>query len=203
MSMGDHYYTAQPTVKSNQKKWETKIKDKTFQFYSDAGVFSKGRVDFGSRLLIESVDPSTYPTGDWLDMGCGYGPMGISLAAFNPEVQVHMVDINERATSLAKQNAALNQVENVTIYPSNLYDQVEQKEFAAIFSNPPIRAGKKVVHEILEKAYEYLKEEGYLTIVIQKKQGAPSSQSKMEEVFGNVTRIGLDKGYWILTSQKQ
>ena len=200
--MNDHYYTPNPAVKSNRKKWETILKNKTMEFYSDRGVFSKDQIDAGSRAMVETVDTSIYPEGDWLDMGCGYGPIGLALAKTHPERQVEMVDINERAVELSRDNAKLNGIQNVLIHPSNLFEEVETKEFSAIFCNPPIRAGKKVVHHILEESKKYLKKGGYLTIVIQKKQGAPSAKAKMESTFGNVERIGLDKGYWILTSKK-
>src|SRR5690625_4087262 len=147
--MGEHYYTAQPNVESNRHKWNTRIKGEEFTFYSDRGVFSKDRLDFGTKLMIESVNPTDYPEGNWLDMGCGYGPIGIALAKFNSQVTIEMVDINERAIQLARDNALLNKVENVEIHPSNLFEEVKEEEFAAIFSNPPIRAGKKVVHPIL------------------------------------------------------
>ena len=114
-----------------------------------------------------------------------------------------MVDVNERALELAKHNAAQNDVSNVEIYQSDIYENIENKSFAAILSNPPIRAGKKVVHEILEQAYDHLMVGGQLLIVIQKKQGAPSAKKKMEDVFGNVERINLYKGYWILASIKK
>src|SRR5699024_7813226 len=113
MSMNDHYYTAQPSAKSNPHKWETTLKGEAFTFLSDAGVFSKERVDFGSRLLIETADTVDYPAGDWLDMGCGYGPIGLSLAKFHSDKHIEMVDINERAVELARENAQLNEVKNV------------------------------------------------------------------------------------------
>lgn len=200
--MSEHYYTENPHTKSKPVTWETQLDGRSFRFTSDAGVFSKERVDFGSRLLIETADLTDYPEGDLLDVGCGYGPMGIALAKKDDKRTVEMVDVNLRAIELAKQNAEKNGVKNVQIHPSDLYKSVEKRDFAGIFSNPPIRAGKQVVHYILEEAIHYLKPNGYLTIVIQKKQGAPSASKKMEEVFGNVERIAMDKGYWILRSQK-
>ena len=113
-----------------------------------------------------------------------------------------MIDVNERALLLARENAQKNGIKNVDIHESNLYDAVKKSQYEIIISNPPIRAGKTVVHTILEKAYDYLAENGQLVIVIQKKQGAPSAQKKMEEVFGNCERIQWDKGYWILVSTK-
>lgn len=201
--MSDHYYTNSPQSKSQQQSWTTELRGYDFTFTTDSGVFSKERVDYGTQVLLNAVELEEFPAGDLLDLGCGYGPVGLTLAKLDPARTVEMVDVNERALALAQKNAAENQVENVSIHASSLYENVKGKEFAGIFSNPPIRAGKKTVHAILEDAFYYLKTEGYLTIVIQRKQGAPSAQKKMKEVFGNVERIFLDSGYWILQSKKQ
>ena len=112
-----------------------------------------------------------------------------------------MVDINNRALDLAKQNAEKNDVEAM-ILSSNIYESVSGY-FDHVISNPPIRAGKQVVHTIIEESKNYLLEDGDLTIVIQKKQGAPSAKAKMEEVFGNVEVVKKDKGYYILRSVKE
>lgn len=200
----NHYYTNQPNSKSQEKHFSYVLKEFTFQFASDNGVFSKNTIDFGSQLLIESYEvPPHLAQGKLLDVGCGYGPMGLSFAKAYPEMSVEMVDVNERAMDLAKRNAEANGIQNVTIHESNTYDNVHAKDYSVIISNPPIRAGKEVVHRILAEAYDHLVEEGQLVIVIQKKQGAPSAQKKMQEVFGNVERIALDKGYWILVSTKE
>ena len=167
-------------------------------FLTDAGVFSKKMVDFGSQLLLKCLEVNQGETV--LDVGCGYGPLGLSLAkAYG--VQATMVDINNRALDLARQNAERNKVE-ATIFQSNIYEQVEGY-FDHVISNPPIRAGKQVVHEIIEKSKDFLETGGDLTIVIQKKQGAPSAKSKMEEVFGNCEIVKKDKGYYILRSVKE
>ncbi len=150
--------------------------DLNLLFLSDHGVFSKNEVDFGSRLLIEAFQMPDIK-GDILDVGCGYGPIGLSLAKEFQGCEVHMVDVNERALGLAKENAANNRIENIRIFQSSVYENVDG-EYAAILSNPPIRAGKDIVHEILEKAVEYLVPGGELWIVIQKKQGAPSALKK-------------------------
>ena len=199
----DHYYTNNPTSESNRETWSTSINGKSFNYTTDAGVFSKDKIDQGSEVLMITGAEQTYPEGNILDLGCGYGPVGIYLAKAFPDRTIEMVDVNERALELAKHNAAQNDVSNVEIYQSDIYENIENKSFAAILSNPPIRAGKKVVHEILEQAYDHLMVGGQLLIVIQKKQGAPSAKKKMEDVFGNVERINLDKGYWILVSTKK
>lgn len=201
--MADHYYTNKLKTESKESAWTYQLKGFDFKFVTDLGVFSKKTVDFGSRLLIETIDLNDVVSGDVLDVGCGYGPMGLSLAKADPDRHVEMVDVNERALGLAKQNASNNRISNVLIHPSDVYEQVEGKEFALIVSNPPIRAGKTVVHTILTEAYSYLKKDGKLVIVIQKKQGAPSGMKKMEETFGNAEVIAKDKGYWIIQSIKK
>ncbi|WP_455223813.1 class I SAM-dependent methyltransferase [Granulicatella sp.] len=201
--MANHYYTKNPDSISQQKHWTYRLKGNTLSFTSDNGVFSKHTVDFGSELLVESYDiPEQFQNASLLDIGCGYGTMGLAYGKAYPELSIEMIDINERALVLAQENAKKNGIHNVDIHESNLYDSVKKSKYEIIISNPPIRAGKIVVHTILEKAYDYLAENGQLVIVIQKKQGAPSAQKKMEEVFGNCERIQWDKGYWILVSTK-
>lgn len=201
--MADHYYTANPNAKSHVGSWNYTLRGKEFTFLTDTGVFSKATVDFGSRLLIETVDFSQLPEGGLLDVGCGYGPIGLAFAKEETDRTVEMVDVNERALELARQNALKNNISNIRIHESYMYESVAGTDFAAIFSNPPIRAGKQVVHGILTGAFERLKKEGVLTIVIQKKQGAPSAKKKMEETFGNAEVIAKDKGYWIIQSIKE
>lgn len=199
----DHYYTSKPTSESNRETWETTIEGKNLSFTTDSGVFSKNKIDLGSEVLMTTAAKVQFPKGDLLDVGCGYGPIGIYLADTFLDRKIEMVDVNERALDLAKINAEENGVSNVDIYQSDLFEKVEKTNFAGILSNPPIRAGKKVVHEILETSYNHLMEDGLLLIVIQKKQGAPSAKKKMNEVFGNVKRIHLENGYWILASRKE
>ena len=136
-----------------------------------------------------------------LDVGCGYGTLGISLKKAYPWLHVEMVDVNERAIALANESIEHNQENDIIAYKSSVYENVKDT-FDIIVSNPPIRAGKKIVFEILEKAYDHLNNQGELFIVIQKKQGAPSAKKKMEDVFGNCEIIKRDKGYFILKSVK-
>ena len=201
--MSDHYFTNRPQTASETSAWTYTLRGKEFKFVTDTGVFSKKTVDFGSRLLIETLGFSEMVPGNLLDVGCGYGPIGLSLAKEDAERKVEMVDVNERALGLAKQNASNNRLANVLIHTSDIYESVEGKDFAAIVSNPPIRAGKQVVHGVLTGAYDLLKRGGTLTVVIQKKQGAPSAKAKMEETFRNAEVIAKDKGYWIIQSVKQ
>lgn len=192
--MGDHYYTNDPRSESSPETWSYELRGKMYHFTSDRGVFSKGSVDFGSRLLIESFEAPDVE-GRILDVGCGYGPMGISLADASGRDAL-LVDVNERALALSEQNAARNGV-TVETRLSHAYDAIGEERFAAIVTNPPIRAGKQVVHTILRDAYSHLVVGGVLYVVIQKKQGAPSAKKLLEEVFGQVETVVKDKGYFI------
>lgn len=197
----EHYFTNDEHAKSNEKEFQVEVLGKKFKFMTDIGVFSKGELDDASRLLIETFDALGL-SGDVLDVGCGYGAIGVALASSRSNDAVHMVDINHRALDLAKRNAMLNGCNNICVYESNCYENVDKK-FANIVSNPPIRAGKKVVHQILEGAFNHLEDEGTITIVIGKQHGAASAQKKMLEVFGNVERIQRKKGFWVLQSLKE
>lgn len=169
---------------------------------TDNGVFSKRAVDFGSRTLIESFTDQNLPDGDWLDLGCGYGPIGLALAkTIGAQRIVDMVDVNELAMALARENAQLNHIENVNIFASDGYENIT-KQYASIVTNPPVRAGKNVVDNFITTAKEHLISTGTLWVVLQKKQGAPSAKKLMNEVFGNCNVVKRDKGYYILCSTK-
>lgn len=198
----DHYYSEKPSSESERKTINTNVAGYHLEIITDAGVFSRNKIDTGSEVLIKAAQKSNFPPGNILDLGCGYGIIGLTLAKTFSEREIEMVDVNLRALGLSKDNAKLNQIDNVRIYQSDIFSNVMNTKFGAILSNPPIRAGKKIVHQILEESYDYLVAGGKLQIVIQKKQGAPSAQKKMKEVFGNVERISLEKGYWVLESKK-
>ncbi len=201
--MTNHYYSENPDLPHDYEEWDFQLRGRRFHFVTDSGVFSRETVDYGSRVLIDAFDFEALPEkGGILDVGCGYGPIGLALAAAGGR-PVEMIDVNQRAVDLAQRNARRNQIENVAIHVSNIYDALIEAPYAAIVSNPPIRAGKDVVHEILAGAYEQLLYGGTLTIVIQKKQGAPSAKKKMAEVFGNCETVVKDKGYYILRSTKE
>lgn len=201
MILADHYFTKKPTTSSSPKSWTYTLRGSKLQFTTDRGVFSKNEVDFGSRLLVESFEEPAIQ-GPILDVGCGYGPIGLAIAKSLPSRLVHMIDINERAVQLASENAKINRVTNTKIYESNLFESVTEEGFAAILTNPPIRAGKQIVHAIFEESFHRLKENGALWVVIQKKQGAPSAKKKLEELFGEVHVVMKGKGYFILKAEK-
>lgn len=195
--MSDHYYSQQPKSSRSPETWKFTLRQKEYTFTSDGGVFSKHTVDFGSRLLIETF-AMPQVAGDVLDLGCGYGPIGIAVAGAYPDRHIVMADINERAIMLAKENVLQNNVTNIEIIQSDGLLKLENRLFAAILTNPPIRAGKKVVHMFFEESKRHLVKGGELWIVIQKKQGAPSAMKKLETLFSSVEIVIRKKGYYIL-----
>lgn len=194
--MTQMYYAKNPDAAHDIHRLQVTLLGQSMTFLTDAGVFSKKMIDYGSQVLLSAL--TDLPAGTkLLDVGCGYGPLGLALAKAQGVVPT-MVDVNSRAIELARKNADQNGLA-ATILQSDLYEAVTGS-FDAIISNPPIRAGKQVVHAIIEESPRYLVAGGHLTIVIQKKQGAPSAKAKMEDVFGNCEVLKKDKGYYILRS---
>ncbi|WP_308636590.1 class I SAM-dependent methyltransferase [Paenibacillus silvisoli] len=199
--MSDHYYTRTPNTAHDRHLLETELRGHKLRFVTDSGVFSKTGVDFGSRVLLDALE--LVDNAKVLDVGCGYGPMGITAAKLAPNGQVTMIDVNERAVALAAENVKLNGIANAAVLQSDVYEQVKGRSFDTIITNPPIRAGKDVVHRIFEEGAELLAPGGSMWVVIQKKQGAPSAAAKLEAVFGNVEEVTKEKGYRILRAWKE
>lgn len=197
--MSNQYFENNPNLLSDEHEIIYYFKNTTLKFISDAGVFSKGGIDFGSSLLLKSLHIENEV--DILDVGCGYGTMGITVAKTNPSVFVDMVDVNLRAINLAKKNAVINNTLNTNIFESNIYENVN-KSYDMIITNPPIRAGKKVVHGIVLGGIDYIKNGGSLWCVVQKKQGAESLIKKMKEIYSKVEIISKDKLYFIIKGTK-
>lgn len=187
-------YFTNEELPSNVRKTECFVRNQKFLFLTDNGVFSKDGMDFGSRLLLESI-PLEEVGGKILDMGCGYGVFGIVLSKITGS-SVDMVDVNLRALHLAKRNALLNNVNNVNIFESNCYENINSK-YSVIVTNPPIRAGKKVVYNIVMNAREYLNKDGKLFIVIRKEQGAKSLIIDLKKLY-TVEVLEKKKGFFIL-----
>ncbi|NLK12058.1 MAG: class I SAM-dependent methyltransferase [Candidatus Phytoplasma sp.] len=194
-----HYFMNDSSLKDEHKQINITIKDKELVFQTNAGVFSKSGIDFGTKLLLEEIK-LTHDHKTILDMGCGYGPIGIFVAKTKPESKVVMADVNLKALELARANAKLNQV-CVEVLESDLFTNVSGP-FDLIITNPPIRTGKQNIFKLYEDAYKNLNINGELWIVIQKKQGALSTIKKLEELFGNYTIETKKKGYYILYSKK-
>lgn len=194
--MSEHYFSETPSVRHDRRRVDIRLCDRSFTFVTDSGVFSKEGVDYGSRLLIETmVIPED---AQILDVGCGYGPIGLTAAYLAVKGKATLIDVNERAVQLAQENAELNGIHNAEVLQSDLFEKVNGRKFTHILTNPPIRAGKDIVHAIFEQALEHLLPKGELWVVIQKKQGGPSAFKKIESIFSNVEEMCKDKGYRIL-----
>lgn len=197
----DHYFTERPRSKAHFGLIRTHLRGKPFDFMTASGVFSKDRIDLGTRLLIESmVLPEK---GCVLDIGCGYGAVGIAAAVFNPNLHVAMVDINVRAVRLARQNAGLNHAWNVAIRRGRFYEPVRDTVFDCVLSNPPVSAGMKTVEAIITEAPAHLSCGATLQMVVKSKIGGKRLQSIFKEAFGNVEVLARESGYRVLVSQKQ
>lgn len=183
-------------LKSNIEKYKTRIFDKEFCFNTDNGVFSKSKLDFGTRCLLENL-PLEEIKGEILEVGCGYGVIPIILTRTVDKIDsFDAVDVNKRALHLAEMNKKENFAPKVNFFLSNCYQNINKK-YDVIISNPPIRAGKNIVYEIVMNARNYLKEDGKLFIVINKDQGAKSLYKDLEKVY-KCELINKKKGFWII-----
>jgi len=181
---------------SNIHKYDTIIRNSKMTFFLDNGVFSKDKIDFGTRLLLETISLDDI-YGDVLDIGCGYGPIGLFIAK-ETNSKVDMCDVNKRALHLALLASKFNKIKNVNIFESNCYSNIpDYKKYDVIITNPPIRAGKKIVYEIVMGAKNYLKNGGKLFLVIRKDQGAKSMIYDLEKIY-NVTILEKSKGFFII-----
>ena len=198
--MGSHYFKNDGNVKSEERLIRFHFRGKLFELFSDNGVFSKNGLDEGSNILIEYILKLPL-NGRLLDMGCGYGPIGLTLATFFENSFVDMFDINERAVNLARKNQEKLGIKNVEIGVSDGFENIKN-EYNFIFINPPIRAGKQVIYKMFEDSFASLCNDGKLVIVIRKSHGAPSAQKKLIEIFGNCEIKEKNKGYYILQSTK-
>ena len=188
-----HYFT-NDYVESKENKTKCIIKNTELTLITDNGKITKKGLDFGTRSLLETIDNVS---GQVLDFGCGYGPIGIYLKkTYN--VEVDAVDINERAMNLAKKNAELNKT-NINIFKSNIYENVNKK-YDYIVTNPPIRVGKKILYQILFEAKEHLNVNGELWLVIHKDQGAKTLAKDLEKEY-KVEIKNKNKGFYIICAR--
>ena len=191
-----HYFKDDPNLVSNIKEITFEINGITMKLLTDNGVFSKNNVDEGSYAFLKVLLPLDLGN-HILDLGCGYGTIGLTLAKAHEEARITLADVNPRAVALCERNAGLlNLSPRVTILQSDIYEKIEGP-YDSIVVNPPIRAGKKVTYKMYEEAKQYLIDGGSLYIVIRKAQGADSASKYIESIFGNVELLDRHKGYHI------
>lgn len=189
----EQYFSQNPTSKHDLKECRYSFCDHQFTFITDSGVFSKGEVDRGSDILLHSL-PSLH--GDVLDMGCGYGLIGIVIKKCYPDCNVVSIDINQRAVNLTRQNALRNHVALECLQNDGLSSLGKSFDYALI--NPPIRAGKETVYRLFNEIRASLSRKGKLFIVIRTKQGAKSAVEYLKTLFHAVNTIEIKSGYRIL-----
>ena len=196
-----HYFQDDPTLASNIKKISFEVKGLTMELLTDNGVFSKNKVDEGSLAFLKVILPLDFGN-NILDLGCGYGTIGLTLAVAKKEARVTLADINTRALTMCKRNAdAYNLGQRVTILQSDIYEKIEGP-YDSIVVNPPIRAGKAVTYRMYEESKQYLIDGGSLFIVIRKAQGAESAAKYIESIYGNIKLLDRHKGYHIYQAVK-
>lgn len=195
-----HYYTTDKSLEHDYQTIKLMIRDIELSLMTDHGVFSRNYIDFGTRVLLENIALNGVKKA--LDLGCGYGPIGLFIARYDDTINVIMTDVNERAIELVQKNIENNKIINAVVYKSDAFETINET-FDLIVTNPPIRAGKETVFKIYEGAYSHLTEGGSLYVVIQKKQGAPSSMKKLEEIFDHCEVVTKTKGYWVLLAKKK
>ena len=195
----EHYFTNNPDLKSELREISFTYKGHDFVFMSDNGVFSKNKIDFASHFLLDCFFKLNEPNNNksLLDIGCGYGFLGIVISIIN-KYNVDMIDINKRAIHLTEMNIIKNKCHS-NVYESDVYSNINKK-FDYIITNPPIRAGKMVVYDILLNAKDYLNKEGELWFVISKDQGAKSTKKELEKCY-NVEVVAKSKGFYVFKAE--
>jgi len=199
--VAEHYYSKRPTSPLRLGLLRCRLRGHDFEFLTASGVFSHKRVDAGTRLLIESM--RLPDTGEALDLGCGYGPIGIAAAKLKPRLRVWMTDVNQRAVALAEENARRNKVENVRLLAGSLYEPVGGRSFDVILANPPISAGiRKVVEPIIEGSTGHLKPGGSLQMVVRTTKGGRSLTALLERYYGGFEVVARRGGYRVLKAER-
>lgn len=194
------YFDNNENLSSRKREISVSIYGHDYSFISDNGVFSKSEIDYGSIALLKVLLKEKIK-GQILDIGCGYGTIGLILAKEISMCNVTLIDINLRACALARENALRWKLNNVRIIESDIFQNIDE-EFDVIVTNPPIRAGKKVIYSIFGQSYQHLKQNGSLYLVIRKSHGAESAQKYIKSVFSNCELLERDKGFYIYRAIK-
>ena len=192
----NHYFTSSPRSEEHFGLVRTTLCGRNFEFLTASSVFSKRRVDLGTRLLIESM---VLPReGFVLDIGCGYGVVGIVAASLNPKLRVVMTDVNMRAVRLARRNVELNKVASAEVRYGSFFEPVEGLVFNCVLSNPPVSAGMETVKAIVKGVPQVLADKGAFQMVIRSKIGSKALPAVFEETFGNVRVLARGSGFRVL-----
>ncbi len=195
----DHYYTSAPTSAHRPGEVRFTYRGHEMAFETDSGVFSRTELDRGTEVLIEALPENV--AGQVLDMGCGWGVIGVAVGKHWPDTVITMADVNQRACALSRENARKNGVV-ARVIESDGYCNVMDQTYDLILQNPPIRAGKAVIYQMFSDASQSLAPEGQLWLVIRKQQGAPSAITYLKTLFESVETVEKKSGFWIIVCQK-
>ncbi|MCL6517317.1 methyltransferase [Alicyclobacillus sp.] len=193
MTEQNHYYTPTPQVESQPRRVRVRVRGVELEITTDSGVFAKRGLDYGTRVLLETVQLPA--AAEAVDLGCGYGVVAAVLGRVFPDSRWTLLDVNERAIELARRNVGLG--ERARLFVSDGFSAVPELMADAVVLNPPIRAGKSVVYRLFAESAQHLREEGSLWVVIHKKHGAPSARDRLELLFGSVELADRDAGYHV------
>ncbi|MGI0148660.1 MAG: class I SAM-dependent methyltransferase [Thermoplasmata archaeon] len=198
--MGEQYFEKRPASAHRPREIRFAIRGHAFTFRTDAGVFSRGKLDRGTELLLEAI--AIRPRQRVLDLGCGYGAIGIVAARLSGIGPVVLTDVNERAVALARTNLVVNGIRNGEVRLGPLYEPVGGMAFDHIVSNPPIRAGRGIVDRIVADAPAHLVDGGSLWLVARTRQGADALRSRMAMAFGSAEIVERGSGFKVLRSTR-
>lgn len=193
--MPEHYFTQRTTAAHHPRTVHVVLPDVHLRLDTDSGMFSPGRLDTGTRVLLDAV-PAPPAAGDLLDLGCGYGPVALVMAARSPAATVWAVDVNARALELCRRNAARAGLGNVRAVTAS--EVPESVRLAAIWSNPPIRVGKAALHDLLGRWLARLAAGGAAYLVAQRHLGADSLHRWLASQGLHVARVTSRAGYRVL-----
>lgn len=198
----DHYYSQDPSSPSARREIRATLRGESWRFITDRGVFSHDKVDFGSKLLIETM--TLDPGAIILDVGGGYGPIGLAAARLiGPEGQAHLVEVNARAAELARENAALNGLGNVTVHLTDDLATLDLPPLDAVLTNPPVRTGWKVVMPLLDAAAAKLKVGGSFWLVGYKHLGVKTLGKHLATLLGEPETVDKKGGYRVLRATRE
>ena len=196
--MSEHYYTENPQSAHDVRLIEFRALGNVLRFTTDAGVFSRDGLDRGTEVLLNALPELT---GRVLDLGCGWGAVGVALGARDPGLEIVMTDVNARAVELSRRNLKQNGVRAEALQGDGFAPVTGT--FDAIVTNPPIRAGKAVIYGLFDRARDFLNPGGRLYVVIRKQQGAPSALKHLQETYKTAGVIDRGGGFWVIEASME
>lgn len=196
----EHYFAERPRARSHPREVRAHLRGKNWTFLTDRGVFARDRLDLGTRLLVETM--TIAPADEVLDLGCGYGPVGLVAASLASSGRVVLIDINERAVALALENARRHALFNVEVLRGDGCAPVAGRRFDVALTNPPLRTGKQTLRRLVREVWEHLRPGGRFYFVARTAQGARTLANDVGAVFPRVSEVERGSGYRVYVAEK-